>query len=182
MSKPEQDREQTTPEHVQNMDTNMDEQAAKPDAVRSEKNTNKKTMIPDSRQQSGNKPIRDVKGRFVPGVSGNPGGRAKRPLTAALREAMDNPENIATFIKGLLKGCSKGDPRSLGLVWDRLEGSVKVMQQIDATLAAISPVEHEESQLLTWLADNEPAVLQRFRAEQIAARLEDSDNGSGAEW
>lgn len=94
---------------------------------------------------------------------------------------MANPENIAVFIKGLLRGCQKGDPRSLSLLWDRLEGSVK--QNIDARLQAISPTEVEESALIGWLEQNEPTVLQRFRAQQITERLEsDGGNGGGGEW
>lgn len=64
--------------------------------------------------------IRDENGRFVPGVSGNPGGRPKKDesLTAALREKVDKQ----TIADKLIELAMDGDIVALKYVYDRIDG------------------------------------------------------------
>lgn len=62
--------------------------------------------------------IRDDKGRFVEGVSGNPEGRPKRSWSIKdkiWQKFEDNPEELKKFIEELLT-------KYKGLVWTMLEG------------------------------------------------------------
>jgi len=84
--------------------------------------------------------IRDEKGRFVPGQSGNPSGRpARKPLTDALLEFLKDidpksrtgksrMEEIAMTLAVL---ASKGDIKAIKEIFDRIEG--KPQQSLDVT-------------------------------------------------
>lgn len=79
--------------------------------------------------------IRDDKGRFVPGISGNPDGRPKgKTITEVVRaraEAMGDDgkplkEKLADV---LITMAMNGDLRALELIWNYLDGKPK--QEID---------------------------------------------------
>lgn len=83
--------------------------------------------------------VRDDKGRFVPGVSGNPAGKPKgvRHMTSLLEDAIrkvaeDNgtPEDVQ-IVKSVIQKAKEGDMRAIEHIWDRLEG--KPQQSIEHT-------------------------------------------------
>lgn len=64
--------------------------------------------------------MRDDKGRFIPGESGNPNGRPKDTITDILKLKLD-PER---FVDALLGKAYEGDVRAIAYVYDRLAGKV----------------------------------------------------------
>lgn len=82
---------------------------------------------------------RDDKGRFLPGVSGNPNGKPKgaRHMSTLLEEAIRKvAEDTGTsedqaIVRALIEKAKAGDIRAITEVWDRLEGKPK--QQTDIT-------------------------------------------------
>lgn len=81
----------------------------------------------DSPKETGGS--RDDKGRFVPGVSGNPEGRPKdsvSALTALKRVARTHPDKLYDACLAVLqKAIDEGDVKALNLYLDRLDGPVK---------------------------------------------------------
>jgi hypothetical protein len=59
--------------------------------------------------------------RFKKGQSGNPAGRPKHILTAALRGTITDADMTA-MAKKLIDRAKKGDLHAMAMVWDRLEG------------------------------------------------------------
>lgn len=66
--------------------------------------------------------------QFKPGVSGNPAGRPKDPLLAALKRKM-TPQQAADLMGVLLAKALEGDMRALEMVWDRLAGKVVAREE-----------------------------------------------------
>ena len=72
--------------------------------------------------------------RFKPGQSGNPGGRPKKQVTAALESELNNlvPGDsekrtwLQLMVQGAIKKAVKGDMKAFAEIIDRLEG--KAMQ------------------------------------------------------
>jgi hypothetical protein len=72
--------------------------------------------------------------RFKPGQSGNPGGRPKKQVTAALERELNNlvPGDsekrtwLQLMVQGAIKKAVKGDMKAFAEIIDRLEG--KAMQ------------------------------------------------------
>ncbi len=69
--------------------------------------------------------IRDEKGRFLPGVSGNPAGKPKgsRHMTTLLEEAIKKvaedtgePEDVA-IIKKVIEKAKQGDMKAIEHIW-----------------------------------------------------------------
>ena len=68
--------------------------------------------------------------RFKPGQSGNPGGRPKKPVTAALESELNNlvPGDsekrtwLQLMVQGAIKKAVKGDMKAFAEIIDRLEG------------------------------------------------------------
>lgn len=86
-----------------------------------------------------NQEIRDEKGRFKEGVSGNPAGKPKgiRHMSTLLEEAIKKvaegdaePADIL-IVKKLIEKAKQGNDKSVEMVFDRLEG--KAPQKIDVT-------------------------------------------------
>jgi hypothetical protein len=69
---------------------------------------------------------RGPEGRFIPGVSGNPGGRSKRlhNLESALQEAHDAPR-VLEVVEKLRELALAGDVQAAKLYLDRVAGPVK---------------------------------------------------------
>lgn len=77
--------------------------------------------------------------RFVPGKSGNPGGRPKKYLTEALKAELErDPERAPKIARKLIEQAEAGDVQSFDRVRDSVEGrpaqSVNVNGDIDFTI------------------------------------------------
>ena len=73
--------------------------------------------------------IRDQYGRYVQGVSGNPGGRPKGvSITRMIREAMDSVEEHTgltwkeIIVDAILQRAARGDPQMLKVIWAYIDG------------------------------------------------------------
>ena len=89
-------------------------------------------MSDPAKEENQDKPIRDSKGRFPKGVSGNPTGRplGARSLTAMLRHRIEEyPERAQEMLDNLINMARAGDLRAVEIIMDRLEG--KALQQMD---------------------------------------------------
>ena len=100
-----------------------------------------------------NQEIRDEKGRFVKGFSGNPAGKPKgvKHMTTILSEALTkvaegsgDSEDI-TIVKALIKKAKAGDVTAIREIWDRMEG--KAQQFIDHTTDGEPIVTKDVSQM-----------------------------------
>jgi len=80
---------------------------------------------------------RDSAGRFRPGVSGNPGGRKKLKLTAAL-ESTVNPDELA---RKLYELALSGDMQAIKYIYDRIDGTPTQRVDIDQDVAVAIAVE-----------------------------------------
>ena len=59
------------------------------------------------------------------GISGNPGGRPKKPLQIAIEAELDaKPELLRAMVQKGLKMALEGDFRYWAAIWDRLDGKV----------------------------------------------------------
>lgn len=74
--------------------------------------------------------------KWVPGQSGNPGGRPKKkPITEMYERILNNPEHLAAIEQATVNALKKGNMAfvlQLREVTDRIEG--KVMQPIEADI------------------------------------------------
>lgn len=88
--------------------------------------------------------VRDEKGRFIPGVSGNPGGRRQGPnFSTILNEIMDEKDleevdttNMTIKQKLMLKlidMANKGDLKAINSVVDRVDGKATEHKKVDLT-------------------------------------------------
>jgi hypothetical protein len=59
---------------------------------------------------------------FMPGQSGNPGGRPKKPIADALRRALGSSETVDEFVAGILKAAKSGNPQAFTAIRDTIEG------------------------------------------------------------
>lgn len=91
-------------------------------------------MVEDSVKEQRDNNIGGVTGKgFMPGQSGNPGGRPKgKSLTAVLRELLnqipqgDNKELKEAVVKALIGKALTGDTRALDIIFDRTDGKVSL--------------------------------------------------------
>jgi len=96
-------------------------------------------------------PVRDKFGRFVPGHSGNPGGKPKgKPqipdmLRRISKERVKLQGRYVTKLEALLRTAFmqaiKGDAKAREFIADRMEGKAidRVIQQIDLSGGAVVP-------------------------------------------
>lgn len=75
---------------------------------------------------------RDGRGRFKPGMSGNPGGRPNEiSITRIVRKALDeipvgeNKTYAALIVEGILRDAKRGDAVMRKLVWNYMDGMPK---------------------------------------------------------
>ena len=104
----------------------------------------------DEPANQGENTARDSKGRYLPGVSGNPAGRGSTPsLVAALRAELGEREDggrpaMRAIAARLVEMALEGDIRAIREVLDRLDG--KALQAVSVDTAApivLNPVVFE---------------------------------------
>lgn len=67
--------------------------------------------------------------RFQPGQSGNPGGRPKDTLLAALKKKLTR-EQAEELVGVLVTRALAGDMKALEMIWDRMAGKVVGREEI----------------------------------------------------
>lgn len=77
---------------------------------------------------------RNGKGQFLPGVSGNPGGRPRVSLTTILGEVLAEmgPEECKALMRDVIQHARDGKPTHLTEIWNRTDG--KVPDQVNANV------------------------------------------------
>jgi hypothetical protein len=114
--------------------------------------------------KTGEKQDRDTKGRFQPGVSGNPagGGRPKGSvsITKHLREALEaqDEKQAKQLAQAIILQAAKGNGAAMKAVLDRIDGPV--VQKIEAEIEDVSLLTDEER------ANRALALLERARARR----------------
>lgn len=117
---------------------------------------------PDKQENAG---IRDEKGRFVPGVSGNPNGRTKGvSITEAIREElMKYPvDSKQTFLQAIVnkifvKAINDGDVTMLKAIWNYIDGMPKQATDITTGGEPLSKVIVEFINGVKDAGDNSPS-------------------------
>ena len=74
-------------------------------------------------------PKRVVGRPFPPGQSGNPNGRARDPLLAALRRRL-TPEQAVELMEVLVTRAAAGDMKAMEMIWDRMAGKVVGREEV----------------------------------------------------
>ena len=77
---------------------------------------------------------RDSAGRFLPGVSGNPGGAVSGPsLSRVLREWFTtHPDDLLAFVEVGIKLALEGKFEYYNLIWNRLDGKLVETHIVDS--------------------------------------------------
>lgn len=107
---------------------------------------------PTATETGGNQEIRDEKGRFAPGVSGNPGGKPKgKHMTTLIRQMLkditykmaDGQEVTAdvAIVRRLIDKAAKGGDRSIQEIIDRTDGKPK--ETVEVSRVDITPEAQE---------------------------------------
>ena len=84
---------------------------------------------------------------FLPGQSGNPGGRPKGSvsLTTAVRKMLSQPGRIEEAAEILWREFQAGNPAIVKEVWNRIDG--KVVEPLDLTVNGIPVMDLTDDQL-----------------------------------
>lgn len=123
---------------------------------------------------------RDSNGRWLPGHgSPNPAGRPRQFLTSILRTGLSDAEKSIKLVRALYDAALKGDIGAQRMIWDRMDGKLPDLVDLDAQVTSMTPAEAEESLLISWLSENEPAVLEKARTALTERRLEAEPAGAG---
>lgn len=81
---------------------------------------------------------RDGNGRFLPGQSGNPAGKAPGTLSlvVALRRELEKNGTLADVAVALVSEAKQGNVKAIQEIFDRIDGKVpdKLQAQIDSTV------------------------------------------------
>jgi hypothetical protein len=68
---------------------------------------------------------------FMPGQSGNPGGRKKKPFSEAIDKwIVEHPEEVEEIVKKAFAKAKAGDPVFLHTLLDRTDGPVKQLHEL----------------------------------------------------
>ena len=83
---------------------------------------------------------RDPKGKFLPGITGNPFGTGGRPvgtvsLVALLKQQLiDNPKEAEDIVKAFVKEGKAGDMRAIEELLNRIDGKVIERHKLEAEI------------------------------------------------
>jgi len=111
--------------------------------------------VTDSSQQ-GKSGIRNEKGQFVPGVSGNPSGRQRVSLMAEIkRQLKENPTLLAEIAAAALEQ-SKSNAQYAKELWNRLDGPVATKIEVHQ----LTPEQVLESLAASMATDDENEALE----------------------
>ena len=121
---------------------------------------------------------RDLKGRFVPGQSGNPNGSPKKPQSVSmlLRELIENnpekvlkkwqkmpcyPTGAMLIAKALFTKMGKGDITAIREGLDRVEGKVKDTHEISGVLSVKDATQLTDDELSSIAGRGSKGVAQK---------------------
>lgn len=95
------------------------------------------TDKPKNKQQE----TRDKKGRFVPGVSGNPNGRPPKghSITDMFKQMLDNtPEKKLELVEAIYNAAIAGDSAAQKMIWNYMDGMPQ--QKTDVSITIPRPI------------------------------------------
>lgn len=140
----------------------------------------------DSEEPTEQGSIRDEAGRFLPGVSGNPGGRpAAQPITDAIRaelEAMD-AEGVRALVRAWIENSRRPGQQGAAfarLIAERIEGRMPQALQVEdwTPREIVYRFPHQRDRLVLSDARPNPRPLPK-RDPRLLDALRRSDPGNG---
>ena len=120
--------------------------------------------------------IRDEKGQFVKGSSGNPGGRPSKTLTALLKDRINEGKSFNKadlIINKAIELAIEGDIQAIKWIFERVDGR-PIPMRIDL-IEEHKPIRILDigfSETLEEIADDEVIVIEKDGTERIEKKKE----------
>ena len=124
--------------------------------------------------------IRDEKGQYMKGHSGNPGGRSKNTLTIILKERMIEDVLIDDkwlttadlIVDQAIKLALKGDMQAIKWIFERVDGrSIPMRLELVSEYKPIRIFEIGFDDTLENIADDEVIVIEKNGTERIEKKM-----------
>jgi hypothetical protein len=133
--------------------------------------------MPDKKEPpSKHEVIRDEKGQFVKGSSGNPGGRPSKTLTALLKDRINEGKSCNKadlIINKAIELAIEGDIQAIKWIFERVDGR-PIPMRIDL-IEEHKPIRILDigfSETLEEIADDEVIVIEKDGTERIEKKKE----------
>ena len=133
-------------------------------------------MTDKEKPSSKHEVIRDKKGQFVKGSSGNPGGRPSKTLTALLKDRINEGESFNKadlIINKAIELAIEGDIQAIKWIFDRVDGrSIPMRIDLIEQHKPIRILDIGFSETLEEIADDEVIVIEKNGNERIEKKKE----------
>ena len=133
-------------------------------------------MTDKEKPSSKHEVIRDKKGQFVKGSSGNPGGRPTKTLTALLKDRINEGESYNKadlIINKAIELAIEGDIQAIKWIFERVDGrSIPMRIDLIEQHKPIRILEIGFSDTLKEIADDEVIVIEKDGNERIEKKKE----------
>jgi len=133
-------------------------------------------MTDKEKPSSKHEVIRDKKGQFVKGSSGNPGGRPTKTLTALLKDRINEGESYNKadlIINKAIELAIEGDIQAIKWIFERVDGrSIPMRIDLIEQHKPIRILEIGFNNTLKEIADDEVIVIEKDGNERIEKKKE----------
>ena len=133
--------------------------------------------MPDKKESpSKHEVIRDEKGKFVKGSSGNPGGRPSKTLTALLKDRINEGKSFNKadlIVNKAIELAIEGDIQAIKWIFERVDGRPLPMRiDLIEEHKPIRILDIGFSDTLEEIADDEVIVIEKDGTERIEKKKE----------